>query len=68
MKRIFLDLWRSFLAVIGLRQPPITSEYVDDVPDVLKPNTVYIVREDGEPWCLALLCPCGCGQTIHLNR
>lgn len=39
----------------------------EDPPDRAMPKTLYIVTEDGEPWSAAMLCPCGCGATLHMN-
>ena len=43
------------------------TEVVDDAPDVLEPDTVYLVGDDAKPWSVALLCPCGCSATIQLS-
>jgi hypothetical protein len=42
-------------------------ERVDDFPDSLKGSRVYIAGERGNLWAAAMLCPCGCGETIELN-
>ncbi len=39
----------------------------EDAPEHLKPKILYIVREAGEPWHAAMLCPCGCEQTLYMN-
>ena len=67
MRRLALHLWWSLLAVFRLRPCPFMPTHVDDVPDTLHSRRVYVITEDGEPRCIVLLCPCGCGQTIHLN-
>jgi hypothetical protein len=40
---------------------------VEDFPDALKPNKVYMAGEANNYWGAAMLCPCGCGETIQLN-
>jgi Family of unknown function (DUF6527) len=40
---------------------------VEDFPDTLKPKQIYVAGETGNYWGAALLCPCGCGETIQLN-
>lgn len=40
---------------------------VEDFPETLKPKQVYVAGENGNYWGAALLCPCGCGETIQLN-
>lgn len=42
--------------------------YVDeDAPERPHARTLYVVTEDGAPWSAAMLCPCGCGETLHMN-
>jgi hypothetical protein len=36
-------------------------------PKVLRPRTLYVLTEDGAPWQAAMICPCGCGETLYLN-
>lgn len=40
---------------------------VEEMPDVVPSGVVYLVGDGGRPWCAALLCPCGCEQTIALS-
>ena len=49
-------------------RPRFNTEYVDeDAPDRPRPKVLYVVTEDGTPWSAAMLCPCGCGETLHMN-
>jgi hypothetical protein len=38
----------------------------DDIPVEIKNGIVYVIGGKA-PWLLLLRCPCGCGETIHLN-
>ena len=40
---------------------------VDEFPESLRPQTVYLAGDPGHLWGAALACPCGCGDTIELN-
>lgn len=51
----------------SLLRQGIIVEYVSDMPDHISPHTVYIVGENNFYWMAVLLCPCGCGDLIHLN-
>jgi hypothetical protein len=42
-------------------------KYVEDVPDELKPDILYIISNDNFYWQVAMLCPCGCKKNLHLN-
>ncbi len=49
-------------------RPRFGTEYVEeDAPEHPKARILYVVTEDGEPWSAAILCPCGCGETLHMN-
>ena len=40
---------------------------VEELPDTLDARTVYLVGEGVHLWSVAFLCPCGCGETLHMN-
>ena len=37
------------------------------LPKQLKSRYLYVVQEDGFEEQAAMLCPCGCGRTLHMN-
>ncbi|MBL4701369.1 MAG: hypothetical protein JKX85_08925 [Phycisphaeraceae bacterium] len=38
----------------------------DTPPDHLPTKHLYVCRENGEDWSVAMRCPCGCGDTLEL--
>jgi hypothetical protein len=48
-------------------QRPLRTERVEDLPRELEGGRIYVVGEGRHIWSVALLCPCGCGETIQLN-
>lgn len=49
-------------------EPHYELESVEsDPPEAFSPHILYVVTEDGEPWHVAMLCPCGCHAAIELN-
>ena len=48
-------------------RPYRTMVVEEDLPAQLRERTLYIVQEDGFLEHAALLCPCGCGRTLHMN-
>ena len=50
-----------------LPPPPFSPVYVDDVPDEVARDTVYLVGVSAQPWLAVLRCPCGCDETLLLN-
>ena len=48
--------------------PPFRTVVVNDqLPASLQKRTLYIVEEDGYQEQAAMLCPCGCSKTLHMN-
>jgi hypothetical protein len=56
-----LDLWRSFW------ERPYKTIMAVDLPERLAPKVLYIIGENGHLWFAAMICPCGCGQTLHMR-
>lgn len=40
---------------------------LSDLPNRLKNDVLYVVEEDGFQEQAAMICPCGCGQVLHMN-
>jgi uncharacterized protein DUF6527 len=55
----------DFVTALG-NGPRYTIERVAEIPDRLKPRIVYILGTP-DPWSVALLCPCGCHDAIHIS-
>ena len=47
--------------------PKFSVQNLIDDPDSPKPATLYLIGENGILWHAVLICPCGCGEMIHLN-
>lgn len=45
----------------------LASVQVDDLPDQLAPGKLYLLGEGRFLWAIAMRCPCGCGDIIHMN-
>lgn len=50
------------------RNPPyVTQMATEKLPERLRKRILYVVEEDGYEEQAAMLCPCGCGRTLHMN-
>lgn len=62
---------RFLLRALGRRllwYPPLfRTTYVEELPDAVAGGQLYVVGDDGFAWCAALLCPCGCGETLQMS-
>lgn len=66
MKLFIRKLYRDFRAFIGF-PAPYTVTTVEDIPDHLIPEMLYLAEEDGDYWLAAMDCPCGCKSKIQLS-
>ena len=53
--------------LFGRRSEAFRTVRVEDLPDAPRPLLLYIAGEIKQEWAAAMLCPCGCGETIRLN-
>lgn len=44
----------------------VTDLVGGEIPAVIPSRKLICMLDEGEPWAAALLCPCGCGDTIEL--
>jgi len=68
MKRLFwlLSQLRAWLNKRFVRS--YRTRIIDrDLPTWLQRRTVYLIQEDGFSEHVSMLCPCGCGQILHMN-
>ncbi len=48
-------------------KPLYSYIFVDDVPDNIRPEILYLVGNDGYFWQAIMKCPCGCDSNLHMN-
>jgi hypothetical protein len=54
-------------SVIANRRSTIAVEFVEELPEIYRLNTLYVVGETNSYWCATMRCPCGCDESIHLS-
>lgn len=60
-------LERFLAAASAMLKPGYVYRMKTDNPVRVHRGIVYIVQDGKEPDALVLKCPCGCGNSIHLN-
>lgn len=69
----FSRKWNSFFGCIIRRVKDVEVatkfkiEHVEDIPDRISENTIFIVQDGNFPELLSFECPCGCKAKIILN-
>lgn len=67
LRRLWSALWSLLLGWLHRRPAPIKAIRVEELPDELDGRTIYIVGEAEYIWLAAMVCPCGCGETLHMS-
>lgn len=70
MTNLLNKLWRVWLIIknrLWGTPVPFKTIYLDELPDELESDAIYLIGENGFLWSAALLCPCRCGAVIQLN-
>ena len=67
MRALFAAIRQWWFAWTGQTPPYETQLIESDPPDSMHPKVIYLVTEDGLAWHASLICPCGCGATLHMN-
>src|SRR5579883_1213407 len=67
MYRLFCRGIRSVIRFAGVGTAPLEVKAVESAPKRLRSDTVYLITDDGDPWSVAMKCPCGCGEVLFLS-
>jgi hypothetical protein len=70
--RTLKELWQWIFeeprpGPIDKRLPQVEAEFVEEIPDELVRDRLYLIGENDHYWCAAMRCPCGCGARIQLS-
>lgn len=49
------------------RSPKLHYLQVEELPDKLSPQKIYLIGENEHLWFAAFICPCGCGETLQMS-
>ena len=63
----FWEIWYWIRAKFWNKPIPLIINHAGELPDSLEKKYLYLIGENDYLWIAALICPCGCGETIQLN-
>lgn len=61
------SIWQKVVNWWHPKHQLLKTVHVEELPDQLTANAVYIAGQDGNLWYAAMVCPCGCAETIHIS-
>lgn len=67
MKKFLSSVLAWFRSCFQRKPVRYKTELVEELPDHLQALTVYVAGEGNYLWFAAMICPCGCGETLHMN-
>jgi hypothetical protein len=66
MKRLFKWICR-LVGKLFSKEKLYGYQIVEDMPEKLNDDIIYIFDHMGFHWQLVMICPCGCKTPLHLN-
>jgi hypothetical protein len=67
MIKFILNRFNHFIAWLFNKEKLYRSNYVADVPKNPEPYKVYVLGGTTTPFLSVIRCPCGCGESLHMN-
>jgi hypothetical protein len=64
---IFVGLCTWLRSLFGRRVRPLRTIHVEELPEMLDREAVYVLGEGKHRWFVAMACPCGCGSTLQVS-
>lgn len=64
---LILRLWRWLTSWLRRKPKPLRTVRLEELPEAMAPGTVYVLGEGPHRWFVAMLCPCGCGETVQVS-
>ena len=46
---------------------PLQTVHLEELPDALDSKEVYVLGEGQHQWFVAMMCPCGCKETLQMS-
>ena len=67
MRKCFATAWAWIRSWFQRKPIRFRTQRIEELPDQLEPATIYIAGESEYLWFVAMICTCGCGETLHMN-
>lgn len=64
---LLMQLWVWVCSWFRRTKKPLNTVLVEELPDSLNPNVVYVLGQGKHRWFVALVCPCGCGKMLQVS-
>ena len=66
MMNLIVRIWK-WLKSILIKEKRFRYLKAEELPDSLDADVIYLIGENTYLWSAAMICPCGCRETLHMN-
>ena len=66
-RKTFDSIREWLLRILNGRSQTYRTIYMEELPDRIEAYVIYVLGEGNHRWSAAMLCPCGCGETLQLS-
>jgi hypothetical protein len=60
-------LWHWITSWFRRAPKPLHTVHLEELPEQLGAGAVYVLGEGSHKWFVAMICPCGCGETVQVS-
>ncbi len=64
---LILRLWHWLASWLVRKPKPLRTIQIEELLEKIRPDVVYVLGEGSQKWFVAMLCPCGCGETVQVS-
>jgi hypothetical protein len=64
---LFMRIWLWLASWFKRAPKPLRTVHLEELPERLNADSVYVLGEGPHKWFVALICPCGCGATVQMS-
>ena len=60
-------IWIRLVSRYRRTSKRLRTVYLEELPETLDADTVYVMGEGEKKWFVAMICPCGCGAIVQVS-
>lgn len=64
---LFARLWLWLVSWFKRAPKPLRTVHLEELPEQLDAQYVYVLGEGPHKWFVAMRCPCGCEATVQMS-
>lgn len=64
---LIVRLWRWITSWFSRKPRALRTLNLEELPEQVETGVVYVLGEGAHKWFVAMVCPCGCRETLQMS-